>query len=245
MDNAKEFPFDFTSDQKRRYSRNIMLPEIGKVGQARLISSRVLVIGAGALGSICAMYLAASGIGNITIVDFDTIDISNLQRQLSFSSTDCGKSKAEITKERIAAINPEVKVTVANTMFNRKNAKELLDGVDLAIEGSDNPATKYLLSEKCEELGIPYTLGGVSGFEGQVMSWKPGATSYRDIFPVPAADGEYLPCSLGGVPGPLTGIVGSIQAMEAIKMICNIGTPLYNTLLLIDALKGKTIHIPT
>ena len=226
-----------------RYSRNLMLPEIGRPGQHKLLTSRVLIVGVGALGSIAAMYLAASGVGCITLADYDTIDISNLQRQLSFSTEDCGKFKAESARDRLLSINPEVNVSVINNMLTRQNTPELIAAHDLVIEGSDNPSTKYLISDMCHAAGVPCVLGGVAQFNGQVMSWKPGYPTYRDIFPEQAAEGGYTPCSLGGVLGPLPGIVASWQAAEAIKILTDIGTPLFGRMLLIDALSAATTVI--
>ena len=235
-----------TPDQRRRYSRNVMLDGMGKEGQERLLRSRALVVGCGALGSICAMYLAGSGVGELTLVDFDTIDISNLQRQLSFTTAQCGQKKAEALAERIAAINPEVKLSVHTGMLTRKNAAELFEGKDVVIEGSDNPATKYLVTDLCAELGIPCVLGGVSQWQGQVMSWAPGGPwpTYRDIFPEAAEEGGFTPCSLGGVLGPLPGIIGSYQASEAIKILTGAGTPLYGQMLLLT-LDSPTANILT
>lgn len=223
-------------EQQERYIRNIQLPEIGLEGQKRLLDSRVLIVGTGALGSISSMYLAASGVGRLTLVDFDTIGISNLQRQLSFSTSDCGRLKTEAARQRIAEINPEVSVDLFPKKLTRENAPTLFAGHDLVIEGSDNPATKYLVTDLCAEMDIPCVLGGVAQFKGQVTSWKPGFPTYRDIFPERASEGEYTPCSIGGVFGPLPGIVASAQACEAIKILTGTGTPLYGRLLLIDTL---------
>lgn len=227
---------DLSKEQRLRYSRNLLLPEIGKEGQQRLLASRVLVVGAGALGSIVAMYLAASGVGHITLADYDTVDISNLQRQLSFSTADCGSMKVDAARRRIADINPDVKVDVFAKMITGDNAHDLFAGHDLVVEGSDNPATKYLVTDLCAELGIPCVLGGVSQFQGQVMSWAPGYPAYRDLFPERAEDGGYTPCSLGGVLGPLPGVIASTQACEAIKILTGAGTPLYGKLFMVDML---------
>lgn len=227
-------------DQRRRYSRNILMPEIGQEGQLRLLSSNILIVGAGALGSIAAMYLASSGVGKITLVDYDTIDISNLQRQLSFSTGQCGQKKVEAAAQRLQAINPDIQVESHDIMLTRKNAQTLFQGKDLVIEGSDNPATKYLVTDLCAEMSIPCVLGGVAQFQGQVMSWKPGLPGYRDIFPEPAEEGSYTPCALGGVLGPLPGIIGSYQAAEAIKILTGMGVPLYGRILLIDTLTATT-----
>lgn len=238
-----EQPIELSKEQRLRYSRNLMLSEIGRPGQTKLLNAKVAIVGVGALGSITAMYLAASGVGEITLIDYDTIDVSNLQRQLSFSTADCGRFKAEAAEDRLAAINPEVHVTTIIKMITRTNGAEILMGHDIVIEGSDNPSTKYLISDLCAELSIPYVLGGVAQFKGQVMSWRPGYPTYRDIFPEQAAEGGYTPCSIGGVLGPLPGIVASWQAAEVVKIITGIGKPLYSRLLLIDALTATSTTI--
>ena len=225
-----------TPEQKCRYSRNTLMPEIGAEGQLRLLNSHVLVVGAGALGSIASMYMAASGTGHITILDFDTIDVSNLQRQLSFTTGQCGMKKVEALAMRLAEINPDISITPVETLLTTDNAASLIEGQDLVIEGSDNPATKYIVSDTCRQLGIPCVLGGVAQWQGQVMSWAPGYPCYRDIFPEAAGAGGFTPCSIGGVLGPLPGITGSAQAAEAIKILTGAGHPLYGRMLLFDTL---------
>ena len=227
---------ELTSEQRRRYSRTTMLPEIGEEGQQRLLGSTVTIVGAGALGTVCAMYLAGSGVGRIRLIDFDTIDVSNLQRQLSFSTADCGARKAEACAARMAGINPEVEVEVETAMLTRANAPGLLARSDLVMEGSDNPSTKYLVTDTAVALGIPYVLGGVARWQGQVQSWVPGHRSYRDLFPESACEGGYLPCSVGGVLGPLPGVIGSMMACEAVKLLTGAGQPLLDRLLTVDAL---------
>lgn len=225
-----------TSEQLRRYSRNIRLEGFGKEGQELLMKASVLIIGTGALGSVVSMYLAASGIGHIGIADFDTIDISNLQRQLSFTETDCGKFKVEATAAKLHDINSEIEVTIYNRFLRPVDFTEISKSYDVVVECTDNPASKYMVTDACASQGKPYCFGGVAQYEGQVLSWRPGVPTYRDIFPEAASEGDYMPCSLGGVLGPLPGIVGSVQASEVIKIITGIGTPLYGRMLLIDAL---------
>lgn len=226
---------NLTGDIKRRYSRNILLPEIGKSGQLALMQSSVLVIGAGALGSIVSMYLAGSGIGRIGLCDFDTVDISNLQRQLSFTMDDVGSLKLEATSRRLSAINPEVVIEPHDGLLRHDKAREIFKQYDVIVEGSDNPATKYMVTDVANKVGKSCVLGGVSGFEGQVMTFVPGGKSYRDIFPDAASERGYIPCSLGGVLGPLPGIVGSIQAAEVIKIITGAGSTLAGAILLVNA----------
>lgn len=225
-----------SAEQKRRYSRNIMLEEIGHEGQLKLLSGSVLVVGSGALGSIAALYLAGSGIGTIGIADFDTVDISNLQRQVAFTEADAGMKKVLATAERMRGINSEITVIPIDAFLTPENIADTIMNYDVVVEGSDNPSTKYMVAEECECQGKRYCLAGVTRFGGQVMSWEPGRPGYRELFPEAAGEGDYMPCSIGGVCGPLTGIVGSTQAVEAIKIMLKIGSPLYGRLLMIDAL---------
>lgn len=227
-------------DDARRYSRNLMLDGIGEDGQRRLLEARVAIAGTGALGSIVAMYLAASGVGHIRIADFDTVDISNLQRQLSFTTADCGKLKSEATRSRLNAINPGVEVEIVSRLLTKDNIGDFTADADLIIEGTDNPATKYLVTDSAVAAGIPYILGGIAQWQGQVTSWHPGCRTYRQIFPEQAAEGSFTPCALGGVLGPLPGIVGSVMATEAIKIITSAGRPLYDRLWTINALTLTT-----
>lgn len=223
----------------QRYIRNMQLEGWGPEAQERVAKAHVLVIGAGALGSAAAMYLAASGVGRITIVDFDNIDITNLQRQLSYTEADLGKPKAETLAMRLRAINSEVEAVAINAMVSARNLAELralMQQADVVVEGSDNPPTKYLVADMAESMLKPYALGGIAQYSGQALSWRPGAPGYRSVFPDGADAGGYTPCSVGGVLGPLPGIIGSMQAIEALKLITGIGTPLLGRLFTIDAL---------
>jgi adenylyltransferase/sulfurtransferase len=221
---------------KRRYSRNIMLDGIGVEGQQKLLDARVLVVGAGALGSVASLYLAASGVGHIAVADFDTVDISNLQRQLTFTEADLGRPKAQVTAEKLRALNSEVEVEAVNELLRPEAMRRLAPRFDLVIEGSDNPETKYMVTDLCAEIGKPCVLGGVAQYAGQVVSCMPGAATYRDFFAEPAAAGGFTPCAMGGVLGPLPGIIGSVMAAEAVKIITGAGRPLASRLLLVDAL---------
>lgn len=213
-----------------RYSRLAMLSEIGDEGMARLRSGKILLVGCGALGSLSAMYLAASGIGKIGIADFDTIDLSNLQRQIFFDEASLGKSKAFTLKERMLGLNSEIKVEVYNGIINERSASEIFPDYDFVIDGSDNPSTKNLTAFVCETLSIPYCIGGVREYSGQVMSWAPGHRTYSDLFgDVPKCSG-FTPCSLSGVLGPAAGVVASVQASEAIKHLSGAGQMLYDKL---------------
>jgi adenylyltransferase/sulfurtransferase len=223
-------------NDKRRYSRNTMLEGIGRDGQQKLSNASVLIIGAGALGSIVSMYLAGSGVGTIGIADFDTIDISNLQRQLAFTEADLGKSKAAVTADKLRAINSNITVNCIDKFITPNVLKSLVNNYDIIVDGSDNPDTKYMITDACVEANKICIFGGISQFVGQVLCYKPGSVSYRDIFPEAAPAGGFSPCAIGGVLGPLPGIVGSIMAAETIKLITNAGKPLLNRMLLIDAL---------
>lgn len=233
----------FTGDISRRYSRNLLLPEIGESGQRALMRASVLVVGAGALGSIVSMYLAGSGVGRLGICDFDTVDLSNLQRQLGFTIDDIGCSKTEATARRLASINPDVIVDLHEGLLRPDKARELFLSYDIIVEGSDNPATKYMVSDIAADKGKPCVLAGVSRFDGQVMTFMPGGKTYRDIFPEAAPEGGYTPCSLGGILGPLPGIVGSIQAAEVIKIITGAGKTLDGRILIVDALNMSFTEI--
>lgn len=228
-----------TESQQMRYSRNTLLKEIGEEGQLQLLNTRVLVVGSGALGSIAALYLAGTGIGTIGLVDFDRIDITNLQRQVAFSETDSGRKKTEATVERMRGINSEINIIPIEEKLTDRNIDSIIRDYDIIIEGSDNPATKYLVSGACERTNKKYCLAGIAQFNAQVMSWESGFPGYSEIFPDAAAEGTFMPCSVGGVCGPLTGMVGSLQAIEAIKMALTIGEPLYGRLLTINALNMK------
>lgn len=223
-------------NKNTRYSRLASLPEIGPEGVAKLQEARVAVIGCGALGSLCAMYLAASGVGNINIADFDTVDLSNLQRQLFFTEADLGKTKALVLRDRMLALNSGVSVNVTQEMVRPANAGDFLAGCDVVIDGSDNPATKLMTDRLAAEYGIPCVIAGVRGFELQVMTCLPGGTRYADIFgDAPACNG-FTPCSIAGVLGPTAGVAASLQAAETVKLITGAGNTLSGKLLTINLL---------
>lgn len=226
------------AEQKRRYVRQIAVPEIGADGQAKLIRAKVFIVGCGALGSMVAMQLAAAGIGEIHIADFDTIDLSNLQRQLFFTSSRCGESKSATLAERMKALNPEVNVVEHREMVTEKRAGELFVGCDFIIDGSDNPETKYMTERVCSTLCKSYCIAGVSGFSGQVLTCVPGSTCFGEIVPE-GAGGGLLPCSIAGVIGPAAAIAASIQASEAIKYITGVGKLLTDSLLTFNLLENS------
>ncbi|MBK9014439.1 MAG: molybdopterin-synthase adenylyltransferase MoeB [Saprospiraceae bacterium] len=224
-----------------RYARHIAIPEFGLPGQKKLKAGRVLVIGSGGLGSPVLLYLAAAGVGHIGIVDFDTVDDSNLQRQVLFTTADIGKSKAETAKERLLALNPHLDITVYKTRFTRENALELIANYDVVADGTDNFPTRYLVNDACVLAGKVNVYASIFQFEGQVSVFNyPQADgsrgpNYRDMFPEPPPPGLVPNCAEGGVLGVLPGIIGSMQASEVIKVLTGVGEPLAGRLFLFDA----------
>ena len=217
-----------------RYSRLEVIDAIGEEGVKKLNSGKVFIVGCGALGSLCAMYLAASGIGTIGIADFDTIDATNLQRQLFFSEEAVGSLKADQLAERMRQLNSEVEVKVFKEMITPAKAENIFPDYDFIIDGSDNISTKLMTARVCEALGVAYCIGGVEAFSGQVMSWAPGHMGYADIFGEAEGCNGILPCSIAGVIGPAAGIIASYQASEAIKYISRAGKMLLDKLLMFD-----------
>ncbi len=226
-----------TPADRARYARHLTLPQIGEDGQARLKESRVFCVGAGGLGSPSLLYLAAAGIGHLTIIDDDTIERSNLQRQILHSDEDVGTSKAESAMLRLRELNPTISIQVHAERLTSENALTLIEGHDVLVDGTDNIPTRYLVNDVCEILGIPWIYGSIYRFEGQVsvFNLNDGPT-YRDLFPVPPPPESVPTCEDGGVLGVLPGVIGSIQATEAIKVLLGIGKPLQGKLLVYDAL---------
>jgi sulfur-carrier protein adenylyltransferase/sulfurtransferase len=221
----------------RRYGRHVVIPEIGLAGQERLKRGRVLLVGAGGLGSPAALYLAAAGVGTLGVVEFDTVDESNLQRQILFGQSDLGRPKLEVAAERLAEINPHVAVVPHAGRLDLDNALELVRAYDLVVDGSDNFPTRYLVNDACVLAGRPDVWGAVFRFEGQVSVFAaPGGPCYRCLFPAPPPPGTVPSCAEAGVFGVLPGIVGSIQAAQAIGWLAGVGEPLVGRLLLFDAL---------
>ena len=229
----------FSEDQVLRYSRHIILPKIGAVGQRKLLDAKVLCVGAGGLGSPAAMYLAAAGVGTLGIVDFDRVDVTNLQRQLLHDTSDVGRPKVDSAADRINGINPEVHVVKHNVVLSSDNAFDVLGQYDIVVDGSDNFPVRYLVNDATQMLGKPLVYGSIFQFDGQASVFLPGPETpcYRCLFPEPPPPGTVPSCAEGGVFGVLPGIIGSIQAVEAIKLITRIGEPLVGRLLLFDALE--------
>jgi len=230
---------ELNNEEIRRYSRHLILPEVGLAGQKKIKATSVLCIGAGGLGSPIAMYLAAAGIGKIGIVDFDTVDYSNLQRQILHTDADVGRPKAQSAKETIAGINPNVEVVIHNTAINSGNAFDLIRPYDIVVDGTDNFPTRYLTNDACVLLKKPNVYGSIFRFEGQASVFAPhlGGPCYRCLYPEPPPPGMVPSCAEGGVLGVLPGIVGSIQALETIKLLLDLGDPLIGRLLAYDALE--------
>ena len=233
-------------DEVYRYSRHLILPDVGVEGQQKLKRSSVLLVGAGGLGSPVALYLAAAGIGHIGIVDFDVVDESNLQRQIIHGTKDIGRPKLESARARIADVNPNVEVSLYETRLTSENALDILRGYDVVIDGTDNFATRYLTNDACVLLGIPNVYGSIFRFEGQASVFATTAgPCYRCLFRDPPPPGLVPSCAEGGVLGVLPGTIGTIQATEAIKILLGIGEPLIGRLLLYDALalRFRTVNI--
>jgi len=237
-------PEGLTTDQRARYSRHVLLPEVGEKGQIELLESRVLLIGAGGLGSPAAIYLAAAGVGTIGIVDDDVVDASNLQRQIIHNMDRLGQPKVESARETLTALNPDVKVEPHDLRLAADNVLEVLSGYDVIVDGGDNFPTRYLVNDASLHLHTPVVHGSIFRFEGQVSVFNPyGGPCYRCQFPEPPPPELAPSCAEAGVLGVLAGVVGSIQAVEAIKLILGIGEPLVERLLTYDALTQEFMEL--
>ena len=235
----------FTDDQLERYSRHLILKEIGVRGQKKLLAARVLVIGAGGLGSPAAMYLAAAGVGTIGIVDDDVVDLSNLQRQIIHGTGNVGMPKVESAAETVTSINPDVTVKPYHIRVSAGNIVELIAGYDVIVDAADNFSTKFLINDACVLAGKPYIYGGALRFEGQLMTYVPGrGPCYRCIFRDMPAAGEVPSCKEAGVLGAVVGVIGSMQAVEAVKLILGVGKPLTARLMTFDALAMTCRAVP-
>jgi len=232
---------ELSPDEIRRYSRHLLLPTVTEQGQRRLKASRVLIVGAGGLGSPVALYLAAAGVGMLGIVDFDDVDITNLQRQILHGTGDLGRPKLESARDRLIDVNPHVHLELHDARLTSANALEIMGDYDLVVDGTDNFATRYLTNDASVILGIPNVYGSVYRFEGQVSVFATEAgPCYRCLFPEPPPPGAVPSCAEGGVLGVLPGMIGTIQANEAIKLCIGIGEPLVGRLMVVDALTALT-----
>jgi len=227
-----------TVDEVRRYSRHLIIPDVAMAGQQRMMNAKVLCVGAGGLGSPALMYLAAAGIGTLGVVEFDTVDESNLQRQIIHGQSDIGKSKAKSAQEKIAEINPYVKVVLHETRLDTSNVIEIFSQYDIIVDGTDNFATRYLVNDACVLLKKPYVWGSIYRFDGQAsVFWAEYGPCYRCLYPEPPPPGMVPSCAEGGVLGVLCATIGSIQTTEAIKVLTEVGEPLVGSLMVYDALE--------
>jgi len=238
-----EQDFQFTSDQLKRYSRHFLLPEVGEAGQAKLLQSKVLCLGAGGLGSPVALYLAAAGVGTIGLVDDDVVDMSNLQRQILHTDDRVGVPKTESAKMTLTALNPDVNVIEHRLRLDSSNILDVIKDYDIVVDGCDNFPTRYLVNDACVMTGIPNVHGSIFQFEGQATVFKPDeGPCYRCLFPEPPPPGMAPSCQEAGVLGVLPGLVGCIQALEAMKLILGIGEPLIGRLAHIETL-GMNVRV--
>lgn len=231
--------------EKNRYDRISMLPDVGEHGINKLRSGSVLVIGSGALGSLCSFYLAGAGIGRIGIADFDKVDITNLHRQLFYAESDVNEYKVSVLQEKLIKLNSEVIIETYNKELTEGNSEEIYGRYDFIINCTDSGMSKFLTDNICFSIGKPFCIGGIKEFQGQVMSWKPGKSRYSDIFEFNPEEVSQYNSSKLGVHGPTTGVIASIQASEAIKYMCSVGDLLYNKIFVINLLdlESHLIHL--
>src|ERR1700740_2426316 len=226
-----------SKEEIQRYSRHLIMPEVGMDGQLKLKAAKVLCIGTGGLGAPLGQYLAAAGVGRIGLVDFDKVDLTNLQRQILFSTNDVGRPKIEAAAERLRGLNPDIQIDTFETMLTSANALDILKDYDVIVDGTDNFATRYLVNDACVLLGKPNVYGSIFRFEGQATVFAyPGGPCYRCLYPEPPPPGLVPSCAEGGVLGILPGVVGTIQATEAIKLLAGIGETLVGGVLVFDPL---------
>ena len=233
---------DLTENQIERYSRHILLQDVGVEGQEKILNGRVLIIGAGGLGAPAALYLAAAGVGTIGIVDADVVDLSNLQRQIIHFTPDVGKSKVESAKEKMELINPDVKVVAYHKFLDSTNAADIISDYDFVIDGTDNFPVKFLINDACVMAGKAFSHGGILRFRGQTFTHIPGSACYRCMFKEPPPAGSVPTCSQAGVLGAIAGMLGTIQAAEALKYLTGVGVLLTDRVLTFDA---KTMDFRT
>lgn len=226
---------DFSEEQIKRYSRHILLKDVGVEGQEKIMGAKVLVVGAGGLGAPVSLYLAAAGVGTIGVVDADVVDLSNLQRQVIHFTKDVGVRKVESAKEKIIAINPEVKVNTYYEFLDSSNALDIIKEYDFVIDGTDNFPVKFLINDACVMAGKPFSHGGILRFTGQTFTHLPGTACYRCMFKEPPPPGAVPTCSQAGVLGAIAGMLGTIQAAETLKYFTGVGELLINSLLMFDA----------
>jgi molybdopterin-synthase adenylyltransferase len=236
---------NLTESQIERYSRHIILQDVGVEGQEKISNGKVFIIGAGGLGSPAALYLAAAGVGTIGIIDGDVVDMTNLQRQVIHHTPDVGRAKVESAREKMLQINPDITVNIHRDLALASNITELISGYDFVIDGTDNFAAKFLINDACVLAGKPYSHGGILRFEGQAMTVVPGSACYRCVFGGPPPKNAVPTCSQAGVLGSIAGMLGTIQATEALKYLTGVGELLTNRLLTFDAknMSFRTINV--
>ena len=233
---------NLNEEQIERYSRHIILQDVGGAGQEKILNAKVLIIGTGGLGAPAALYLAAAGVGTLGLIDGDVVDLSNLQRQVIHHTPDVGTPKVESAKRKINEINPDVNVVTYNEFFTAENALSILADYDFVIDGTDSFAAKFLINDACVKAEKPFSHGGILRFDGQTMTYVPGSASYRCVFHKPPPANAVPTCSQAGVLGAIAGMLGTIQAAEALKYITGVGELLTNRLLIFDA---KTMNFRT
>lgn len=235
-----ETPYGMSEEQIERYARQIILPEMGGIGQRKLLAGSVLIVGVGGLGCPAALYLAAAGIGKLGLVDSDRVDLTNLQRQILYRTPDIGQPKMQMAQSSLKAMNPDLVLEIHETRLMAHNAPEIIRGYDVVLDGTDNFPAKYLLNDACVLLGKPLVHAGIFRFEGQLLVIKPGESPcYRCLHPDPPPEGWVPSCQEAGILGSVAGVMGVLQATEAIKLLCGIGRPLTGQLLLYDALETE------
>ncbi|MDR1584994.1 MAG: HesA/MoeB/ThiF family protein [Prevotellaceae bacterium] len=236
---------DFNEEQIQRYSRHILLQDVGVEGQEKICNARVLIVGAGGLGAPIAFYLAAAGIGTIGLIDGDTVDLSNLQRQIIHFTEDVNKPKVLSAKEKIERLNPDVKVITYHKLFTSENAFDIIKDYDFVVDGTDNFPVKFLINDACVLAGKPFSHGGILRFDGQTLTYKPGTACYRCLFHAPPPPGAVPTCSQAGVLGAIAGMLGTIQAAEVLKYFTGAGDLLTNRLLSFNAksMEFRTINV--
>lgn len=237
---------DFTEDQIRRYARHIILPEVGGIGQERLLKARVLVVGAGGLGSPLVLYLAAAGVGTIGVIDDDTVDLSNLQRQVLHTTGRIGLPKVESARQAVAEINPDTRLVALRTRLDADNAMAVMADYDIVADGSDNFPTRFLVNDAARLSGKTLVSAAVLRFDGQIATFKPGGPCYRCLYGAPPPEGEVPSCAQAGILGAMAGVMGSLQATEVLKEILGIGDSLAGKLLIVDALSStfRKVRLP-
>ncbi len=236
---------NLTESQIERYSRHIILPEVGGRGQEILLAGKVLLVGVGGLGSPAGLYLAAAGVGTIGLMDGDVVDLSNLQRQIAHATSDLGKPKVDSAAVKLRAINPDISVRTYTERLTAANALDILRDYDFIIDGTDNFSSKFLVADACYFAGKPYSHAGILRFDGQLITVHPGVTAcYRCVFNAPPPPGAVPSCSQAGVLGVVAGVIGTLQATEAIKYLLDVGDPLTDKILVYDALRAAFRQVP-